>query len=167
MHADSVIIAPAVTADEIAAVRQLFEEYAAGLEVDLCFQNFSAELAALPGSYAPPHGRLLLARVDGAPAGCVALRPQCAHAGEMKRLYVRPDHQGIGLGRRLAERVLGEARAIGYTSLLLDTLPSMGTAIALYESSVSSAVRPTSPLPWRATFTWNSASENSGRDNAK
>jgi len=134
MHPDSVIIAPASSQEEVAAIRQLFEEYAASLDVDLCFQNFSAELAGLPGYYAPPQGRLLLARVDGAPAGCVALRPHDTQSGEMKRLYVRPGQRGSGLGRRLVEQVITEARSIGYTRLLLDSLPSMRTAIGLYES---------------------------------
>lgn len=120
--------------EDIAAVRRLFEEYAASLEVDLCFQNFSAELAGLPGAYAPPRGRLLLATEDGPPVACVALRPKTDQAGEMKRLYVRPGHQGRGLGRQLAEQVIAEARVIGYNSLLLDTLPSMQAAIKLYES---------------------------------
>jgi ribosomal protein S18 acetylase RimI-like enzyme len=124
----------AITTEDIAAVRQLFEEYAAALDVDLCFQNFSAELAGLPGTYAPPRGRLLLASRDGQLAGCVALRPHDEHAGEMKRLYVRPGHQGRGVGRLLAERVMTEARASGYSTLILDTLPSMTSALRLYES---------------------------------
>lgn len=134
MHPDSVNISQATTADDIAAVRELFEEYARSLGVDLCFQNFSAELAGLPGSYAPPRGRLLLARVAGVPAGCVALRPHDTQGGEMKRLYVRPAYQGAGLGRRLVAQVITEARVIGYTRLLLDSLPSMKPAIRLYES---------------------------------
>jgi ribosomal protein S18 acetylase RimI-like enzyme len=128
------IIAPATTPDDIAAVGQLFREYAGSLEINLCFQNFAAELAGLPGAYAHPNGRLLLARVDGEAAGCVALRPHAASAGEMKRLYVRPDRQGAGLGRRLVGQVIAEARDAGYTTLLLDTLPTMTAAIALYES---------------------------------
>jgi putative acetyltransferase len=120
--------------EDIAAARRLFEEYAASLNISLCFQNFSEELAGLPGAYAAPRGRLLLALVDGAPAGCVALRPKEGAACEMKRLYVRPAHQGAGLGRQLVGAVITEARAIGYESMLLDTLPIMQTALKLYES---------------------------------
>lgn len=127
-------IIQANSVEDIAAARRLFEEYAASIDTDLCFQNFSKELAALPGYYAPPRGRLLLAVIDGAPVGCVGLRPHDATTGEMKRLFIQPGHQGRGLGRQLVEAVTAEARAIGYTSLLLDTLPSMQSAIKLYES---------------------------------
>jgi len=127
-------IIQANTIEDIAAARRLFEEYAASIDTDLCFQNFSKELAGLPGAYAPPRGRLLLALVDGAPVGCVGLRPHDATRGEMKRLFVQPGHQGRGLGRQLVEVLIKEARAIGYTSLLLDTLPSMQNAIRLYAS---------------------------------
>lgn len=120
--------------EDIAAARRLFEEYAASIDTDLCFQNFSKELAGLPGAYAPPRGHLLLAVVDGIPVGCVGLRPHDATTGEMKRLFVQPGHQGRGIGRQLVEAVTAEARAIGYTSLLLDTLPTMQSAIKLYES---------------------------------
>ncbi|SDS59193.1 GNAT family N-acetyltransferase [Opitutus sp. GAS368] len=127
-------IIQANSVEDIAAVRRLFEEYAASLQIDLCFQNFSTELAGLPGAYASPRGRLLLALADGIPAGCVALRPHDNQAAEMKRLYVSPKRQGLGLGRKLAEAAIAEARAIGYTSMLLDTLPTMQKAIRLYES---------------------------------
>ncbi len=119
------------------AVRDIFREYAATLSVDLCFQDFDAELAGLPGDYAAPRGALLLARVDGAVAGCCALRPMDSsdypNASEMKRLYVRKAFRGFGLGRQLAEAILDEARRAGYSSVLLDTLDDMEAARALYE----------------------------------
>lgn len=119
-------------ADELDAVRGLFREYAGTLGVDLAFQGFEAELAALPGDYEPPRGRLLLA-LDGAdPVACAALRPLDAETAELKRLYVRPTHRGLGLGRRLSELLIEAARAEGYTAIRLDTLPSMGDARTLY-----------------------------------
>lgn len=117
---------------DLAAARGLFREYAASLDVDLAFQGFEAELAALPGRYAPPAGRLLLAWKGAAAVGCVALRPLDGGTCEMKRLYVRPAARGERLGRRLAERICAEARAIGYARICLDTLPSMISAIGLY-----------------------------------
>lgn len=125
-------IEEAVDAGSIAACRELFLEYQRGLGVSLCFQGFDAELAGLPGDYAPPRGRLLLARQGDALAGCVALRPLFHRDAEMKRLYVRPAHRGTGLGRLLAKRVIGEARALGYEWLKLDTLPQMLSAQNLY-----------------------------------
>ena len=124
------------TPQELSAVRTLFQEYADSLGVDLCFQGFEAELADLPGEYGPPRGRLLLAWVGDALAGCCALRPldNCDYpnAGEMKRLYVRKAFRAFGLGRELAEATLDAARQIGYTSVLLDTLNDMEAARALY-----------------------------------
>lgn len=114
--------------------RRLFREYQAELGVDLSFQDFAAELAGLPGAYASPRGRILLARSEGNVAGCVALRPFGDGACEMKRLYVRPAYRAFGLGRTLVERLIAEARGIGYQRLLLDTLPSMKGAQRLYES---------------------------------
>ena len=119
---------------DIAGCRVLFEEYQRGLGVDLCFQDFARELATLPGDYAPPRGRLLIARDGAEPVGCVALRPLGAVECEMKRMYVRPSHRGSGLGRALAERIVAEARSIGYRRIKLDTLPRLAAAIALYES---------------------------------
>src|SRR5262245_60366002 len=127
-------IVQATTPSQIGAVRELFQEYATWLGVDLCFQGFTQELASLPGQYAPPRGRLLLATFGSSAAGCVALRPINATGCEMKRLYVKTAYQGRGLGRRLAEAVIIEARAIGYSSMVLDTLPHMHSAVGLYES---------------------------------
>jgi ribosomal protein S18 acetylase RimI-like enzyme len=120
--------------EELPAVRRLFEDYAASLDVDLAFQDFERELRELPGEYAPPSGRLLLALEGDEPAGCVALRPYAAEVCEMKRLYVRPESQGNGLGRRLAEAVIEAGRDAGYASIRLDTLPTMEAARGLYRS---------------------------------
>ncbi len=120
--------------DSIVQVQTLFKEYQAALGVDLGFQGFDNELATLPGQYAAPSGRLLLASADGLVAGCVALRPLSGDACEMKRLFVRPAFRASGVGRMLAERVIAEARSIGYRRMCLDTLPSMGRAQQLYDT---------------------------------
>jgi len=113
--------------------REMFREYERSIGVDLCFQSFEQEVASLPGAYAPPRGRLFLAFSDGELAGCVCLRPADGRAGEMKRLYVRPEFRGRGLGGRLVRLILSEAASAGYARVVLDTLPSMGEAQALYE----------------------------------
>lgn len=120
--------------DDMSEVRILFEEYAAGLGVDLCFQGFARELAELPGGYAPPDGRLLLARADDQPVGCIALRRLEESTCEMKRLYVRTSQRGTGLGHALAARILADARTIGYRAMRLDTLATMTAARGLYQS---------------------------------
>lgn len=121
--------------EEITRTRELFEEYASGLGISLCFQNFDKELAELPGAYIPPSGRLFLAMQDEQTIGCVALRKIGDNVCEMKRLYVRPEFRGTGLGRILAESIIDAAREIGYHSMRLDTLPGkMDRAIAMYRS---------------------------------
>jgi len=119
--------------EQLATVRELLLEYAQSLGFRLCFQSFDDEIAGLPGDYVPPEGRLLLAASDGQAAGCVALHKLDDEVCEMKRLYVRPQFRGKGLGKVLAERVISEARAIGYKKLRLDTVePVMRTAVAMY-----------------------------------
>jgi ribosomal protein S18 acetylase RimI-like enzyme len=126
-------IHPAETPEDIAAARGLFRAYVDSLAIDLGFQDVEAELATLPGKYAPPGGAILLARdADGRAVGCVALRPLDSGTCEMKRLYALPRTRGTGLGRRLAEAILAEARRAGYRRILLDTLDSMAAARGLY-----------------------------------
>ena len=135
------------------AVRDIFQEYANSLSVDLDFQGFDAELASLPGEYAPPRGALLLALIDGQVAGCCALRPldtaDYPNAAEMKRLYVRKAFRRFGLGRQLAEAMLDAARVSGYHSVLLDTLDDMEAARQLYAELGFEEVAPYyhNPLP--------------------
>jgi len=128
-------IIQAHSAADFEQARALFREYESWLAVDLCFQNFEKELAELPGKYAPPEGRLLLALENQEAAGCVALRKIGEQTCEIKRLFLRPQFRGRGLGRQLAEAIISEARQIGYQRMRLDTLPpKMNDAIGLYRS---------------------------------
>ena len=140
----------AQSADDIEQARRLFKEYAAWLEIDLCFQNFEKELAELPGDYAPPDGRLLLAYDDGELAGCVALRKIDEDICEMKRLFLRDRFRGKGLGRSLIDAIISEAKQIGYERMRLDTLPpKMNDAIALYRRYGFKEIEPyyNNPVP--------------------
>ncbi|HEY3616355.1 MAG TPA: GNAT family N-acetyltransferase [Candidatus Sulfotelmatobacter sp.] len=126
-------VAQAESPQQIAAARELFLEYAQSLGFSLCFQSFDKELAGLPGDYAPPEGRLLLATYQDQLAGCVALHPLGPQVCEMKRLYLRPQFRGKGLGRALVDQIIAEARQIGYQSIRLDTVePRMKDAVAMY-----------------------------------
>ena len=133
--------------DDVEIVRNLFLEYQALLGVDLCFQDFESEVRDLPGEYVPPSGRLFLARNDGAPVGCVALRAFHGSRCEMKRLFARPAARGLGVGRALVTRVMDEARAIGYAEMVLDTLPTMTEAQHLYLAFGFHPIPPYRPNP--------------------
>lgn len=129
-----VIIRNVELGEDIEIVRELFREYQNSLGIDLSFQNFESELAALPGNYAPPDGQLYLAVDGGQAVGCAGLRKIEAGICELKRLYVRPGYRGREVGRRLSLRVIQDARKIGYKRMRLDTLPSMRPALELYRS---------------------------------
>jgi putative acetyltransferase len=132
----------------VAQARELFQEYAQSLGVSLCFQNFEQELAGLPGHYAPPDGRLLLAEYDGQLAGCVALHKWESGVCEMKRLYLRPSFRGKGLGRAIAEKIIAEARGIGYQRMRLDTIePLMKDAVEMYRKLGFREIAPYRPNP--------------------
>jgi putative acetyltransferase len=122
------------TAREIEQVRELFREYQQSIGTDLCFQNFETELATLPGAYAPPRGRLYLGLDDGKGACCAGLRPCEDNAAEMKRLFVRPGYRGLGYGYLVARTIIADAKSLGYAKLVLDTLPAMKSAQAMYEA---------------------------------
>ena len=132
----------------------LFGEYSSLVAEALCFQNFDGEMVALPGEYAPPGGALLIARDGEAPAGCVALRRLDTGTGEMKRMYVRERYRGSGLGRRLATEVIEAAQRMGYTRVVLDTLPKLASAIALYRDLGFREIGPylESPTPGAICF---------------
>ena len=142
----SIVLRAADGSADLQGARLLFREYADSLNVDLEFQNFEDELRDLPGEYAPPYGGLWLAVVDGELAGCCAFRPlhgvDYANACEMKRLYVRPQFRGLGLGRQLSEAVLDAARTAGFDCILLDTLDEMESARALYQELGFSDIPP-------------------------
>lgn len=141
------LVAQAQSAEDIAIVRSLMREYQQQLGVDLSFQGFAAELDALPGSYAPPGGRLLLAMHERTPAGCVALQRITNSRAEMKRLYVPPSARGLGVGRKLVTDILTEAQAIGYAEVVLDTLPNMSEAQRLYRQLGFRDIEPYRPNP--------------------
>jgi putative acetyltransferase len=141
-------VAQAESTTQIAQARELFLEYAQSLGFSLCFQSFDKELAALPGDYAPPHGRLLLAEYEGQLAGCMALHKLEPGICEMKRLYLRPQFRGKGLGRALANRAVADARLIGYQRLRLDTVePVMKDAVAMYRKIGFQETAPYRPNP--------------------
>ncbi len=134
MRPESLSIRQASSVAETATARSLFEEYAAALGIDLGYQGFADELVGLPGSYALPRGRLSIAWVGDEAVGCVALRPLGEDVCEMKRLYVRPQFRGGGIGKQLAEAIIAEARQIGYAIMRLDTVPKLKSATRMYES---------------------------------
>lgn len=143
----------AETPEQIEDVRKLFREYEAWLGLDLCFQGFEAELDGLPGKYAPSSGRLFLVSVDGKTAGCIALRKLEDGICEMKRLYIRENFRGFGLGNKLIEKLIVEARLAGYKKMRLDTLPDkMSKAVKIYESHGFRRIPPYYPNPYGDTL---------------
>ena len=150
MNGFMIEIVQAETPEQLAQVRALFLEYAESLGFSLCFQSFDEELASLPGMYAPPEGRLLVAYADGEAVGCTALHKLEDGICEMKRLYVRPWARGQGIGRKLSEQIVGEARLIGFRRMRLDTIENqMQTAVALYRAQGFREIPPyrDNPIP--------------------
>jgi len=146
----AVTIVAATTLERVEQIRELFLEYARSIGFSLCFQNFDAELAGLPGDYAPPRGRLLLAECDDQLAGCGALHELSPEICEMKRLYLRPQFRGKGVGRGIAERLIADAREIGYRRMRLDTVgPVMKDAVAMYRKLGFKEIEPyrENPMP--------------------
>jgi putative acetyltransferase len=147
------VLLQAVTPAQVAQARELFLEYAQSLGFSLCFQNFDQELAGLPGDYAPPGGRLLLAEFEGEPAGCVALHKLAPDICEMKRLYLRPKFRGKGLGGILVQAIFAEARQIGYRLMRLDTVePVMKDAVAMYRKLGFREIAPYRANPMAGTL---------------
>jgi len=145
----SIAITPAATSADIGAVRALFQEFAASLPIDLGPQGFQQELDSLPGAYAPPHGALLLAKRGDSVLGCIAVKPLAPPGiGEIKRLYVRPEGRGLGIGKALIAEILKAAERIGYDELKLDTLPHLTTAIALYRAAGFALIAPYGSFPY-------------------
>jgi ribosomal protein S18 acetylase RimI-like enzyme len=142
-------IIQAVTKEQIKIAKNLFLEYAGSLDFELCFQDFDTELAELPGEYEAPDGRLFIAELDNKPAGCIALRKIDTNICEMKRLYVKPEYRELGIGKKLAYKLVEEARKIGYKKMRLDTVPSMKTAQNLYYSMGFREIKPyrANPVP--------------------
>ncbi len=159
----SVISAQDATA--LKQVRVLFREYQASLDVDLCFQDFETEVSTLPGAYSPPGGRLYLGCIDDEPACCGALRAWDGDTAEMKRLYVRPSFRGRGYGLLLARTIIHDAVSLHYHRLVLDTLPSMRTAQAMYEALGFRDIPPyrTNPVPGARYMALNLTSRSIGR----
>jgi putative acetyltransferase len=151
MLSSMLLVTHARSADEIEIVRSLMREYQQRLGIDLSFQGFETELAALPGSYAPPSGRLLLAWHEQTAVGCIALQQITTSRAEMKRLYVPPSARGLGVGRKLVAWLLAEAQAIGYSEVVLDTLPTMHEAQRLYEQFGFRDIEPYRPNPIAGT----------------
>jgi len=162
-------IVKAETPAQVSTARQMIEEYAAWLEFRLCFQGYEEEIQSLPGKYAPPSGRLLLALWDGRPAGVIALRPlEEPGVCEMKRLYVRPEFRGHQIGRILAEQVIAEAAEIGYSRIRLDTiLGKMDSAIAMYRTLGFAEISPYYKTPVGPTLFMELALKPAVKSNAK
>ncbi len=146
-------IQPARSAADLDAAARLLRAYASSLGIDLAFQDFQAEVEAMPGKYAPPAGELLLARnLGNKPVGCVGIRPVADGCCEMKRLYVAPEGRGLGVGKALINAVVLEATRIGYREIRLDTLPSMAAAISLYRKQGFKAIAPYYQTPLAGTI---------------